>query len=301
VMTTMDGAANGTAAPPGPNEHMIMALVGALPLVLLCVATHAGVAEYVRWAIAKTSPRAMPDAFPIGSGDTTAARSKHHGTPVHQLVAYNATVLAVDLVCACLGVRAFLDGTGAALGATAHERMYGVSAEAAFVVRLTTAFELYNTLVCVSMPEYRTAAFIGHHVVTLYLALLAHAPFVHFFCLFFIGVATISTAPLCVVEICSHLRASHPAFEAAHGPMRVVFAVAFLLVRAVAWPCVSARFWIDAIEALRGGRAHSASAVLTFLIANVFLTGLQLIWGRKVAAGLIKAVRRRRAKTAKSG
>ena len=42
------------------------------------------------------------------------------------------------------------------------------------------AFEMYNTLVCVIFPEYRTAAFVGHHLVTLVLSVLSSAPFVHF-------------------------------------------------------------------------------------------------------------------------
>ena len=53
------------------------------------------------------------------------------------------------------------------------------------------------------------------------------------------------------------------------------------------WPYVSLHFWADSVAALRGeaGTApavHSGAAVALFLVANVGLTGLQLLWTTKI-------------------
>ena len=117
-------------------------------------------------------------------------------------------------------------------------------------------------------------------------------------CLFFIGVACISTAPLCCVEICNALRHRYTIAEKLHSPMRGIFALLFLVLRVAIWPCISARFWLDSLHALRAGTVHSVGAHLTFLTSNIFLTGLQLLWGRRVAAGLLKALRGAKSKAA---
>jgi len=199
-----------------------------------------------------------------------------------------------DVFCSCVGAGAYLMGTASELNFSTQGRLYGSCAAGMALGRATAAFELYNTLVCVACKEYRTVAFIGHHVVTCLLALLSMAPFVHYYSLFFLGVACFSSVPLCAIDICNHLRPHYPTFEALHGPSRSVFAILFLIIRVAIWPCVSARFWVDAVGTVREGSAHSTGAVVVFLSANIFLTGLQLMWGRKVWAGVVKALRRQK-------
>ena len=54
------------------------------------------------------------------------------------------------------------------------------------------------------------------------------------------------------------------------------------------WPYVSLQFWADSVAALRGEAGtdapavHSGAAFALFLIANVGLTGLQLLWTTKI-------------------
>lgn len=118
------------------------------------------------------------------------------GTEVASMLAYNAVTLLVDLASSYVGVRAQLDGTAEIIAATARERIYGRSARYELLARWTVAFELYNMCICTTIPEYRTARFLGHHVVTLVLCLfsLRPAPMVHYYGFYFLGVAMLSTA-----------------------------------------------------------------------------------------------------------
>jgi hypothetical protein len=106
-----------------------------------------------------------------------------------------------------------------------------------------------------------------------------------------VGVASLATAPLCVADICALLRPRYPLFERLHSPCRALFAIVFLILRVAIWPCVSVRFWMDALWTLVDGTARLPFATWTFLVANLLLTGLQLVWGRKVVLGLVKALR----------
>ena len=51
------------------------------------------------------------------------------------------------------------------------------------------------------------------------------------------------------------------------------------VVRLIIWPWISYPFWQDSIALLRSGTAHSNFVVGFFLVANIFLTGLQFVWG----------------------
>lgn len=58
--------------------------------------------------------------------------------------------------------------------------------------------------------------------------------------------------------------------------------------RTIYWPYVSLHFWADSVAALRGEAGtnapavHSGAAFALFFVANVGLTGLQLLWTTKI-------------------
>lgn len=70
---------------------------------------------------------------------------------------------------------------------------------------------------------------------------------------------------------------------------RVVFAVSFIIIRLIMWPYVSYDFWIGSFDLLKTGKAHSNFVVAFFLFANLFLTGLQFLWGSKIFGFLFKS------------
>jgi len=175
------------------------------------------------------------------------------------------------------------------LSSTANDRLYGYSSAFMTLNSLTAAFEFYNTIVStVIVPQ--GAALIAHHVVTLALCFVGVAPYAHYYGLFFFGIANVSSIPLAAFTICDALRCRFPTFEAPYNHLRTAFGISFLLVRVVIWPCLSVLFWADVYAALRGGRVHHFAATAFLLIANIFLTGLQFMWGRKVWRGLLKVV-----------
>ena len=151
------------------------------------------------------------------------------GSRLCVLLAYNITAAAVAAFCASVGCAAWFGGEAATIGGTVQSRLYGESASFARLGAVTAAYEAYNTLVVLVVPEYRTTAFVGHHAATFVLALLSQAPYLHYYGLFFFGVASVSSVPLAVVEV-----AKCAGLTQLHDRARGVFAAAFLaLLRAL--------------------------------------------------------------------
>ena len=150
------------------------------------------------------------------------------------------------------------------------------------------AYQLYNIICACTIADLRTPAFIGHHAMTALLSYFTLAPFVHYYALFFIGIAEATNFPLTFVDATKAFKSLRGAFPCANQFFRIAFALSFFAVRMIWWPIVSLDFWRLSLAALREGTAHSTFVVGTFLVGNVFLTGLQFFWGFR----LVKFVQR---------
>ena len=69
------------------------------------------------------------------------------------LLAYNLTAAAVATFCASVGCAAWFGGEAATIGGTVQSRLYGESASFARLGAVTAAYEAYNTLVVLVVPE----------------------------------------------------------------------------------------------------------------------------------------------------
>ena len=208
-----------------------------------------------------------------------------HGTHKADVAAYNLVVFLVNSTCAYEGTRYFLDGTAGALDTTHISRLYAMSPKFRFLGTLTAGFEIYNTLAVILFSDYRTFAFIGHHATTLLLALFGFNPsLLHYYGFFFFGIVQISSAPLALAEVFTLFNAS-----SLHAASLGVFAISFLIVRSIAWPIVSIRFWRDTMVAMQTSE-RSLGPLAMYLAANVFLTGLQVVWTGSVVRGIFDAL-----------
>ena len=214
----------------------------------------------------------------VTGGDWEPKTGGSDGCSGPSIIAYNGMVLIFDVVSTLIGMCALLDGTMAGIDDSSWTRLYGYSSTFMVLCALTAAFELYNTIVSAFVVP-QGAALIAHHLVTLALCVIGVAPYSHFYGLFFFGIANLSSVPLAAFSICDALRSRYPAFEKAYAHLRTAFGVLFLVVRCAAWPVLSAIFWADTYSAMRAERVHSFAATLFLLLSNIFLTGLQFLWG----------------------
>jgi len=207
---------------------------------------------------------------------------------VAAVVTYNITATCFACFTTVLGFRAWYGGEVDAIGATAQGRLYGGSETFQVLATATAVYEVYNTALTAVMPEYRTLDFVGHHFTTFLLALFGSYPFLNYYGVFFFGVASISSIPLCAAELAKYLGS-----EQLVSLLQAIFALLFVGFRTLYWPCVSYHFWADSVAALRGEAGadvpavHSGAAFGLFLVANLGLTGLQLLWTSKIFKALL--------------
>lgn len=209
-------------------------------------------------------------------------------SPVAMILTYNCMGVCYAALTTVLGFRAWFGAEAQAISGSAHGRLYGLSETMQTIAVLTAVYEVYNTILTIVMPEYRTMEFIAHHATTCVLALCSAYPFLNYYGLFFMGVSSVSTIPLCLIEIFECLEADRVVFV-----LHRIFAFLFLCVRTCYWPLVSWGFWSDALSALRADtlelQVHNKAVYILFLVANFGLTGLQLVWTGTIIGGIAES------------
>jgi len=215
-----------------------------------------------------------------GTGKADAKASR-----IRDLVAYNILTLFYQSYVAYLGTQAWFGGHADTINGSPHDRLYASTDVTRILFIATASFELYNTLAVRLLAEYDTYEFIGHHAITLLISATGFHPFLHYYGIFFIGVAAISSVPLALIEL------ANICFPSLTEPLQIAFCATFVPFRTCYWPLVSYHFWLDIIEALQADTVHSIPAAAIFMLANIGLTLLQWFWSTKIAAGVADKLR----------
>mmetsp|Transcript_22435 Transcript_22435/g.32719 ORF Transcript_22435/g.32719 Transcript_22435/m.32719 type:complete len:267 (+) Transcript_22435:90-890(+) len=160
------------------------------------------------------------------------------------------------------------------------------------------SYQGWNLLLCLFNNDLRDPAMIGHHLVTGSLAYFGIHPYVHYYGLFFFGFAELTNIPLTLVDMFKYFPDLKEKMPVLNEFCRITFAVSFIIVRLIMWPYISYGFWVGALDLLRTGRAHSTFVVAVFFGANLFLTGLQFLWGSKIFGFLFKSGKKKSKKSA---
>mmetsp|Transcript_555 Transcript_555/g.856 ORF Transcript_555/g.856 Transcript_555/m.856 type:complete len:265 (+) Transcript_555:110-904(+) len=207
----------------------------------------------------------------------------------HPIISFVATIQLTKF-----GFVALFDGTMMELSSDAYTRLKADHDGFSEMAQLMFAYELFNTLSSILVPQYRTAEFLGHHMCTTLIAKLSQTHGPEFYGLFYFGIASLSSPALCVVDFLRHgppvLADTFPTIKIISG---AVFALSFFAVRSFAWQLVSLVFWHDTIMNLRNppeGGGTWRPYLIMLLLSNTFLGGLQLVWTKRIWSTLMKTL-----------
>ena len=207
----------------------------------------------------------------------------------YPLVSFVATIQFVKF-----GFSALFDGTMMDLNTDPYSRLRAEHEGFAHLSQITFAYEVFNTLSCIVMPQYRTVEFLGHHVLTMMIAKMSQAHGPEFYGLFYLGIASVSTLFLVFVDIFRYgPKSLKESFGVVSTAAQVLFALSFLLVRAVIWPLMNCAFWRVAIINLRDPPEDGGTwrpYLLGLLLANTFLGALQILWAGRIVKRLKKII-----------
>ena len=195
--------------PPAFADTVAIAAEKSQGLLVVIVLSFAAISLGLRAVMGTTRPRRASEI----------AQSGQAGSPLADILAYNIVALGYAMGTAYIGTAAWFDGSAESIGGSLHDRMYGFSRPMELLGIATAAYEFFNVACAIMLPEYRndesfesdlqkvlarlltlgcdspragTAAFIGHHVTTFVLALLSFHPWLHYYAIFFFGVASVS-------------------------------------------------------------------------------------------------------------
>ena len=173
---------------------------------------------------------------------------------------------------------------------TAEQRLYAVSPAAVKVLQTNFAFQMWDFLVSFLHKELSAPEMLAHHSLA---ALLCYwgltMPYMHYYSIYFMGVAEVSSVPLVLVDICTHYPEVARRFPVVDLLAKVTFGLLFLMVRDVFWVYTAATVWKDGLGILRAGNfpeKYPGYITASVLVANVFFTVLQLVWTKKLFDGI---------------
>lgn len=215
--------------------------------------------------------------------------SKKPGFLAHQCIAFPVVCYAAWLGC---GEWASIAGTVL----TAEERVYGENP----VGRYLSQF-MFAQLLCwdiptgLIVPSMREGVMIVHHVLMMGMAYLGLS-MLGYYGVYFLGVVELSSIPLQIMNIfkpesVNELTKIHPLFNLLNEVSRILFAIAFILVRAVHFPYISFAYVLpDVFQMLQKPSMSTADRYTLHAIwfSNLTLTLLQLYWATLIFKGLQK-------------
>ena len=178
---------------------------------------------------------------------------------------------------------------------TAEKRLYGESPEAIKVLQVNFAFQVWDFFASLVHPELCAPEMLAHHSLA---ALLCYwgltMPYMHYYAIYFMGVAEVSSVPLVLVDICKFYPDVAKRFPALDLGAKVTFGLLFLLVRDVFWVLTAYVVWKDGVGILRAGNfpeKYPGYITASVLVANVFFTVLQLVWTKKLFDGIAELLK----------
>lgn len=133
------------------------------------------------------------------------------------------------------------------------------------------------------LPEFGDLPSLAHHAVTMGISYLCiTGPVFQYYAVYFLGCSEVSTVPLTIVDIFAKFPRYQERCAWLNTVSRLLFAVLFLISRVIYFPVLDYYFWTHSYQLHQGGVIRQYGPVAFFLIANVFMTGLQFFWGGKM-------------------
>lgn len=146
------------------------------------------------------------------------------------------------------------------------------------------AYQSWNFIAGLYLPEFGDAASLAHHAVTVCISFFCvDGPVFQYYAVYFLGCSEVSTVPLTVVDIFAKFPRYQEKFPLLNTVCRLLFAALFVLSRVIYFPILDYHFWRHCYSMHYNNEIRQYTPVLFFLIANIFMTGLQFFWGAKMA------------------
>ena len=204
-----------------------------------------------------------------------------------RVAAFNVVAMVPICSLTYLGFKLTYDNVDHA-GADWQHRTHTPIAESATICMIQIAYQTFGIIAgFIEQDVLFQPEMMGHHAVTMLLGFLNLHPYIHYQIIYFGGVIELSNIPLTVYDMFKHFPKLEKRFPSIMAASKFTFALSYVVLRLILWLVNAYGFHVDSIAYLQSGTAHSVTTVLINQTGNVFLTGLQLFWGKKVVKGVL--------------
>lgn len=204
------------------------------------------------------------------------------------LLAFELSCLFPLAYCAYEGYTTWTTGLGAFT--TAKARLYATSPGAMRVLQAHLAFEAWDFGVSFFNKTLRAPEMLAHHALAALLCYWALTmPYMHYYAVYFMGVAEISSVPLVLVDAGKYYPDVSKRFPGVDLAAKLTFLACFVLVRDVFWVLTAIEVWKDGLAVLAAGNfpaKYPGYVTASVLLTNVFFSALQVLWTGKLARGV---------------
>jgi len=188
------------------------------------------------------------------------------GSPAAEYLSYLLISGGIVVFCSLLAVEHWSDLQTLSM----HDRLYSTVPEAQLLAAVSLAYQLYNFVVCFTLPnDCGQLEQKFHHATTALLSYFVMHPYAHYYAFFFVGVAELTNVPLTLVDAGKAFPGLRTMIPTLNACTRIVFALSFFAIRLFWWPYISYQFWLQSIELLQNNTAHNNYVVFIFLVSNV--------------------------------
>ena len=160
--------------------------------------------------------------------------------------------------------------------------------ESALMCMIQIAYQIFGVVAgLIDQDQLFSTAFITHHVVTGVLGFLNLHPYIHYQIIYFGGVIEFSNIPLTVFDTFKHFPKLQAAMPSVFLFSKLSFALAFFVLRWFLWFPNAYGMHSDSYYYLQSGSVHSQTTVIAVVLGNIFISGLQILWGIKIAKNVL--------------
>lgn len=176
---------------------------------------------------------------------------------------------------------------------TMQDRLFKPLEGGPVVTRINLAFQIYDLVTTILIPEIRKPEMLGHHTLAIILAYyVIRYQYAHYYAIFFLGMTEISSIPLTFMDVFKHIKSLQKPFEGFNNLCSYAFAALFISIRGIYWPITSYFFFVDVAAAFKQDIMPNKFLAYFFVISNAVLTLLQWYWLTLIFNRLIKMVRK---------
>jgi hypothetical protein len=207
---------------------------------------------------------------------------------------YQLTNLLVNLVLGCMGI--YYQINHVPWGESAMNKIVGYEHVKHFAVG-QIGYQLWALPIGIFFVD-ETPTMLVHHVAVI--CVCSVSAFVtcgfRYYTPYFYGLIEISSVPLSIMNSFKNNKHWIKAYPEAYSLVRLVFALAFLLVRVVLWTPFYWSFWFLESMLLYSSESISTKVILTlFSLSSLVLTFLQYFWASKILAAMVKGAPKKKA------